>query len=230
VPALAVRRAARRRMRGAESTAGSAGTLGRPCERRHRQPAALGVRRRPQSDSDSRRRPRPGDAESANGGAGVRARLDRWSPRREHHRGPRPRGRQRSRQRRPRHLLVQGRDRAPVPRDGRQPMEEATQGWPGTRDAEMDGTIDSATPSKAALLGAALSGANPKNLALTLAAASIAEAGLDQAEGRSRSRCSSPSDRSRSAVRCSSTSSTPNESRVRSTRSSGSCPTTTRSS
>jgi len=44
-------------------------------------------------------------------------------------------------------------------------------------------TIDSATPSKAAVLGAALSGANPKNLALTLAAsASIAEAGLDQAD------------------------------------------------
>ena len=44
-------------------------------------------------------------------------------------------------------------------------------------------TIDTATPSKAAVLGAALSGANPKNLALTLAAAaSIAEAGLDQAD------------------------------------------------
>ena len=41
-------------------------------------------------------------------------------------------------------------------------------------------TIDTATPPRAALLGAALSGANPKNLALTLAAAaSIAEAGLD---------------------------------------------------
>ena len=44
-------------------------------------------------------------------------------------------------------------------------------------------TIDTATPPKAAVLGAALSGANPKNLALTLAAAaSIAEAGLDQAD------------------------------------------------
>ena len=41
-------------------------------------------------------------------------------------------------------------------------------------------TIDTATPPRAALLGAALSGANPRNLALTLAAvASIAEAGLD---------------------------------------------------
>ena len=41
-------------------------------------------------------------------------------------------------------------------------------------------TIDSATAPHAALLGMALSGANPKNLALTLtAAASIAEAGLD---------------------------------------------------
>lgn len=41
-------------------------------------------------------------------------------------------------------------------------------------------SVDSATPARAALLGAALSGANPKNLALTLtAAASIAEAGLD---------------------------------------------------
>jgi threonine/homoserine/homoserine lactone efflux protein len=44
-------------------------------------------------------------------------------------------------------------------------------------------TIDTATPPRAALLGAALSGANPKNLALTLAAAaSIAEAGLDGAD------------------------------------------------
>lgn len=44
-------------------------------------------------------------------------------------------------------------------------------------------TVDSATPARAALLGAALSGANPKNLALTLTAvASIAEAGLDSAD------------------------------------------------
>jgi threonine/homoserine/homoserine lactone efflux protein len=44
-------------------------------------------------------------------------------------------------------------------------------------------TIDTATPSRALLLGAALSGANPKNLALTLAAsASLAEAGLDGAD------------------------------------------------
>lgn len=44
-------------------------------------------------------------------------------------------------------------------------------------------TIDTATTPKAALLGLALSGANPKNLALTLAAgASIAEAGLDPAD------------------------------------------------
>ncbi len=44
-------------------------------------------------------------------------------------------------------------------------------------------TVDTATPARAALLGAALSGANPKNLALTLAAsASIAEAGLDDAD------------------------------------------------
>lgn len=41
-------------------------------------------------------------------------------------------------------------------------------------------TVDSVTPPRATLLGAALSGANPKNVALTLAAAaSIAEAGLD---------------------------------------------------
>ena len=44
-------------------------------------------------------------------------------------------------------------------------------------------TIDTATPPRAALLGLALSGANPKNLALTLAAsASIAEAGLNRAD------------------------------------------------
>jgi Sap, sulfolipid-1-addressing protein len=41
-------------------------------------------------------------------------------------------------------------------------------------------TIDSATTARAAALGAALSGANPKNLALTLtAAASISAAGLN---------------------------------------------------
>jgi threonine/homoserine/homoserine lactone efflux protein len=58
------------------------------------------------------------------------------------------------------------------PRDGRQP--EAPK-WMAT--------IDTATPARALLLGAALSGANPKNLALTLAAAaSIAEAGLDGAD------------------------------------------------
>lgn len=44
-------------------------------------------------------------------------------------------------------------------------------------------TVDSATAPKAAALGLTLSGANPKNFALTLAtAASIAEAGLDPAE------------------------------------------------
>jgi threonine/homoserine/homoserine lactone efflux protein len=44
-------------------------------------------------------------------------------------------------------------------------------------------TMDSASPARAALLGVALSGANPKNLALTLAAsASIAEAGLSTAD------------------------------------------------
>ena len=58
------------------------------------------------------------------------------------------------------------------PKDGQEPE---TPKWMAT--------IDTATPSKAAVLGAALSGANPKNLALTLAAAaSIAEAGLDQAD------------------------------------------------
>jgi threonine/homoserine/homoserine lactone efflux protein len=41
-------------------------------------------------------------------------------------------------------------------------------------------SIETATPQRAALLGAMFAGANPKNLALTLAAsASIAEAGLD---------------------------------------------------
>jgi len=43
-------------------------------------------------------------------------------------------------------------------------------------------TVDAVTPLRAAVLGVALSAANPKNLALTLAAgASIAEAGLDRA-------------------------------------------------
>ena len=53
---------------------------------------------------------------------------------------------------------------------------------PGTEAAmpEWMATIDSFSAGKSLLLGAALSGANPKNLALTLAAAaSIAQAGLD---------------------------------------------------
>ena len=58
------------------------------------------------------------------------------------------------------------------PRDGQEPE---TPSWMAT--------IDTATPARAAVLGAALAGANPKNLALTLsAAASIAEAGLDPAD------------------------------------------------
>jgi threonine/homoserine/homoserine lactone efflux protein len=44
-------------------------------------------------------------------------------------------------------------------------------------------SVEGATPSRAGLLGLALAGANPKNLALTLtAAASIAEAGLDRTD------------------------------------------------
>jgi threonine/homoserine/homoserine lactone efflux protein len=43
--------------------------------------------------------------------------------------------------------------------------------------------IDSVSPAKAFVFGAALSGANPKNLALTMAAsASIAQAGMDAAQ------------------------------------------------
>jgi threonine/homoserine/homoserine lactone efflux protein len=58
------------------------------------------------------------------------------------------------------------------PREGR---EATTPGWMAT--------IDTAPPSRALVLGAALSAANPKNLALTLAAsASIAAAGLDDAD------------------------------------------------
>ena len=51
-----------------------------------------------------------------------------------------------------------------------------------TEMPEWMSTVSSISPPRAALLGAALSGANPKNLALTLtAAASIAEVGLDPA-------------------------------------------------
>ena len=66
-------------------------------------------------------------------------------------------------------LLMAAKQWTKRPRPGREPE---VPGWMAT--------IDSATPPRAALLGMALSGANPKNLALTLtAAASIAEAGLD---------------------------------------------------
>jgi threonine/homoserine/homoserine lactone efflux protein len=69
-------------------------------------------------------------------------------------------------------LLMAAKQWAKRPRPGREPE---VPGWMGT--------IDSATPPRAALLGMALSGANPKNLALTLtAAASIAEAGLDSTD------------------------------------------------
>jgi threonine/homoserine/homoserine lactone efflux protein len=69
-------------------------------------------------------------------------------------------------------LAMAAKQWAQRPRDGEEPE---TPGW-------MD-TVGNATPARAGLLGAALSGANPKNLALTLAAsASIAEAGLDGAD------------------------------------------------
>jgi threonine/homoserine/homoserine lactone efflux protein len=69
-------------------------------------------------------------------------------------------------------LLMAAKQWTKRPKEGQEPE---TPGWMAT--------VDSATPARAALLGAALSGANPKNLALTLtAAASIAEAGLDSAD------------------------------------------------
>ncbi|MGH2994093.1 MAG: GAP family protein [Geminicoccales bacterium] len=69
-------------------------------------------------------------------------------------------------------LLMAARQWKKRPKDGQEPDPPK---WMAT--------IDTATPPRAAVLGAALSGANPKNLALTLAAAaSIAEAGLDQAD------------------------------------------------
>ena len=76
--------------------------------------------------------------------------------------------------------LAEDRDRDPVPSDGRQAVDERPKEGEEPEMPSWMATIDTATPPRAALLGAALSGANPKNLALTLAAAaSIAEAGLD---------------------------------------------------
>lgn len=69
-------------------------------------------------------------------------------------------------------LLMAARQWAKRPKPGEEPDAPS---WMAT--------IDAATAPRAVLLGAALSGANPKNLALTLAAsASIAEAGLDRAD------------------------------------------------
>jgi threonine/homoserine/homoserine lactone efflux protein len=66
-------------------------------------------------------------------------------------------------------LLMAAKQWRTRPRAGEEP---ATPSWMAS--------LDSLTPVKALGLGAALSGANPKNLALTLAAAaSIAQAGLD---------------------------------------------------
>ena len=60
-------------------------------------------------------------------------------------------------------------------------MADATEGRHGAGDPVVDGLArQRSRPSRRSALGAALSGANPKNLALTLtAAASIAQAGLD---------------------------------------------------
>lgn len=69
-------------------------------------------------------------------------------------------------------LLMAAKQWQKRPKDGEDP---ATPGWMTS--------MDSASPPRAAVIGAALSGANPKNLALTLAAsASIAEAGLNSAD------------------------------------------------
>jgi threonine/homoserine/homoserine lactone efflux protein len=69
-------------------------------------------------------------------------------------------------------LLMAARQWTKRPAQGEEPP---TPGW-------MTG-IEGATPRKALLLGATFAGANPKNLALTVAAsASIAEAGLDHAD------------------------------------------------
>jgi len=69
-------------------------------------------------------------------------------------------------------LVMAARQWQKRPREGREPE---LPGWMAT--------IDTATAPKALLLGLGLSGANPKNLALTLAAAaSIAESGLDAAD------------------------------------------------
>ncbi len=69
-------------------------------------------------------------------------------------------------------LLMAAREWRKRPREGR---SSETPKWMAA--------VDTMTPPRAALLGAALSGANPKNLALTIAAAaSIAEAGLDRAD------------------------------------------------
>jgi threonine/homoserine/homoserine lactone efflux protein len=64
----------------------------------------------------------------------------------------------------------------------RQWRKRPKHGEPADEPAWM-ATVDTITPLKAVLLGLALSAANPKNLALTAAAAaSIAQAGLDAAE------------------------------------------------
>jgi threonine/homoserine/homoserine lactone efflux protein len=69
-------------------------------------------------------------------------------------------------------LVMAARQWTKRPRQGEEPEKPA---WMTS--------IETATPQRAALLGAVFSGANPKNLALTLAAgASIAEGGLDGAE------------------------------------------------
>ncbi|MDO8186565.1 GAP family protein [Conexibacter sp. JD483] len=66
-------------------------------------------------------------------------------------------------------LLLAARTWAKRPRDGEQPPRP---GW-------MD-SLGSLTPPRALVTGAALSGANPKNLALTIAvSASVSEAALD---------------------------------------------------
>ena len=76
--------------------------------------------------------------------------------------------------------------RRPVPPAGAEAVAVATEAGRRGRDAEVDGGHRLVhARSSPSLLGAALSGLNPKNLALTLAAAaSIAQAGLDGRDRR----------------------------------------------
>ena len=121
----------------------------------------------------------------------------------------------RPRQRRPGPQLAQDRDRDPVPPDGRQAVDEASEGGRGTRDAELDGHHRHRDTAKGGAARVALSARTRRTWrSPSLRPRPLPRRGSTVPTRRSPSRCSLPWDRPQSPARCSSTSSTLTELRT----------------